>query len=101
MTTSPASRYFVAHARVYGSVRSQFTHVNVPNCTSTTLPLRLAAFSGGELIHAVALASDASSSDAIAPLASPSRERDVLQLAARSAAAVVVRNVRRFVGASS
>src|SRR5437016_7998080 len=54
MTTSPCSLYRAAHARTYGTVRSQLMHVYVQKSTRTTLPCRSAAVSGGELSHAVA-----------------------------------------------
>src|SRR4051794_16187684 len=53
-TTRPLSLYLSAHARTYGSVRSQFTQVNVQNWTRTTLPRRLSGVSAGEFSQAVA-----------------------------------------------
>src|SRR5689334_12291313 len=53
ITVNPLSRYLVSHARTYGSVRSQLTHVNVQNCTSTTFPRRFEAAIGPELSHLV------------------------------------------------
>src|SRR5215467_11071515 len=61
MTTRPRSLYFAAHARTYGSVRSQLTHVYVQKSTTTTLPRRPSGVSGGELIQAVAPVKGASS----------------------------------------
>src|SRR2546427_630441 len=59
ITTRPCSRYLASQARRYGSVRSQLTQVYVQKSTSTTLPRRPSAVSGGELSHVVALRSDA------------------------------------------
>src|SRR3954468_23096659 len=73
-------------------------HVNVQNCTRTTLPLRAIAVSGGELIHAVALPSAASS----LPVAEVSigcsgccQVRNIVNLPVVSATAVALRKVRR------
>src|SRR6266851_8269009 len=54
ITTSPSSRYFFAHARRYGRVRSQLMQVKVQKSTATTLPRKPAGVSGGELSHAFA-----------------------------------------------
>src|SRR6266849_3393453 len=59
ITTRPCWRYLASHARRYGSVRNQLTHVYVQKSTSTTLPRRPSAVSGGEFSHVVALRSDA------------------------------------------
>src|SRR2546426_12630527 len=59
ITTRPCSRYLASQARMYGSVRNQLTHVYVQKSTSTTLPRRPSAVSGGEFSHVVALRSDA------------------------------------------
>ena len=61
MTTSPCSLYRSAHARTYGTVRSQLMQVYVQKSTRTTLPCRSAAVSGPELSHAVARPSAARS----------------------------------------
>src|SRR4051812_50206462 len=61
MTTNPCSLYRAAHARTYGSVRSQLMHVYVQNSTRTTLPCRSAAVSGGEFSQAGAPPSEAKS----------------------------------------
>src|SRR5580765_3606358 len=61
MTISPASLYRAAHARTYGTVRSQLMQVYVQKSTRTTLPCRSAAVSGGELSQAVAPPSEARS----------------------------------------
>src|SRR5687768_9619623 len=58
ITTNPSAEYLFAHARTDGSVRSQLIHVYVQKSMSTTFPRRLAAVSGGVLIHVVALRSD-------------------------------------------
>src|SRR5947208_10412433 len=52
--TNRCWRYLASHARRYGSVRNQLTHVYVQKSTSTTLPRRPSAVSGGELSHVVA-----------------------------------------------
>src|SRR5215510_11011449 len=59
MTTSPRSLYWAAHARTYGTVRSQLMQVYVQKSTRTTLPCRSAAVRGGELSQAVAPPSEA------------------------------------------
>src|SRR6476619_5898297 len=59
--TSPSSRYRLAHARTYGSVRSQLMHVYVQKLTATTLTERSAGVSGGELNHRVAPSRDGNS----------------------------------------
>src|SRR5947208_14712175 len=73
-------------------------HVNVQNWTRTTLPLRAAAVSRGELIQAVALPS-ADSSFATAELSigcsGCCQERNMVNLPVASATAVALRNVRR------
>src|SRR4051794_22167 len=61
MTTSLCSLYPAAHARMYGTVRSQLMQVYVQKSTRTTLPCRSAAVSGGELSHAIAPPSEAKS----------------------------------------
>src|SRR3954471_6616042 len=53
-TESPASAYLSCQAWRYGSVRSQFTQVNVQKSTRTTRLLRPADVNGGEFSHAVA-----------------------------------------------
>src|SRR4249920_1182389 len=60
-TTSPCSLYLAAHARTYGTVRSQLMQVYVQKSTRTTLPCRSAAVTGGELSQAVAPPSEARS----------------------------------------
>src|SRR6185436_14796006 len=50
-----------AHARTYGSVRSQLMQVYVQKSTRTTLPRSSAAVSRGELSQAVAPSSEAKS----------------------------------------
>src|SRR4051812_20204747 len=54
ITTRPCSAYLSAHARTYGSWRSQLTHVYVQKLTSTTLPRRPAVVSGAELSQSLA-----------------------------------------------
>src|SRR5437016_3543872 len=61
MKTNPCLLYRAAHARTYGSVRSQLMQVYVQKSTRTTLPCRSAAVSGGELSQAVAPPSEAKS----------------------------------------
>src|SRR5439155_25745998 len=58
---SPCSLYRSAHARTYGTVRSQLMQVYVQKSTRTTLPCRSAAVSGAELSQAVARPSEAKS----------------------------------------
>src|SRR6267142_2950659 len=61
MTINPCSLYRAAHARTYGTVRSQLMQVYVQKSTRTSLPCRSAAVRGGELSQAVAPLSDARS----------------------------------------
>src|SRR5215213_1379962 len=58
ITTRPCSLYLRAHARTYGTERSQLMHVYVQKLMRTTRPLREAAVNGGELSHPVAPRND-------------------------------------------
>src|SRR5690349_14241574 len=53
-TASPFAAYLSAHARTYGSERSQLMHVYVPKLTRTTRPRSAAAVSGTAFNQAVA-----------------------------------------------
>src|SRR6476646_8853170 len=57
-TVRPASAYFAAHARTYGSVRSQLTQVYVQKSTRTTRPRSASGFNGSELSQPVAPSND-------------------------------------------
>src|SRR5437667_2683680 len=59
ITVRPSPRYLSAHARRYGSVRSQLTQVYVQKSTRTIRPRRLLGASGSELSHPVAPSKDA------------------------------------------
>src|SRR3954447_680830 len=59
--TTPASRYFSAQARTYGSVRSQLMHVYVRKSTTTTFPRSPSGVSGSEFSHDVAPLNEANS----------------------------------------
>src|ERR1700691_5580053 len=54
ITTRPSLLYLSAHAFTYGSVRRQLMHEYVQISSSTTLPRRPWALSGGELSHCTA-----------------------------------------------
>src|SRR5450830_359367 len=60
ITTRPWSWYFAAQALTYGKLRRQLMQEYVQKSTSTTLPFRLAAVSGGEFNHCTAPSSGGS-----------------------------------------
>src|SRR6266849_4644895 len=96
ITTRPCSRYLASHARRYGSVRNQLTHVYVQKSTSTTLPRRPSAVSGGELSHVVAPRSAANPRSAAAsPCSRASVAPSMVNSSPARAAAVVARKRRR------
>src|SRR3954465_2405488 len=99
ITTSPWLRYFSSQARTYGSVRSQFTHVYVQKSTSTTLPLRPAGVSGGELSHSAAPLRDGNAPSspltAAAHASCCTTDPRTPNLAAPTAAAAAPKNLRR------
>src|SRR6266849_3665562 len=96
ITTRPCSRYLASHARRYGSVRNQLTHVYVQKSTSTTLPRRPSAVSGGELSHVVAPRSAANPRSAAAsPCSRAFVAPSMVNSSPARAAAVVARKRRR------